>query len=162
MPAASGTGLTFKWVKNNTDTVRTISAVTADTLTLTGVPASDNNATYKVVVSNPISQVISNSVALTVVGIVPGSAGNSFGVWTSGHSLLLHFPEGLPEFSVTVTDLWGRTVWSHVVTAGTRDITWNETAVGKQKTSSGTYVVRVALNAKPSSLLLERKVLLAH
>jgi len=159
---ATGTNLTFKWVKNNTDTVKVGTAVSSDTLTLTGVPVSDNNATYKVVVSNPLNQVISNSVALTVVGILPGGARNTLGVWASGHSLLFHFPEGLPALRVSIMDLWGRTVWSRTLAAGTREMTWNENGSNKRKTSSGTYIIRVAPNAKPSSLLLERKVQISH
>ena len=159
---ATGTNLTFKWVKNNTDTLKVATGVTSDTLTLTNVPPTDNSATYKVVISNPLNQVVSNSVSLTVVGILSGSARGSLGMWTSGHALQFRFPEGMPALRVSVMDLWGRAVWSHTVASGTREMTWNENNSTSGRTPSGIYLVRVALNSKPSSLLLERKILLTR
>ena len=53
-------------MKNNTDTVRTVSGVAFDSLTLPNVPVSDNNATYKVIVSNNIGSAVSAFATLTV------------------------------------------------------------------------------------------------
>ena len=62
---------TYKWVKNGTDTVRTTtnSSSITDTLALTNVPKSDNNATYKCLLINGTGQSISLAAALTVYGL---------------------------------------------------------------------------------------------
>ena len=160
--SATGTNLTFKWVKNNTDTVRTITGTNADTLTLTNLPVSDNNASYKVVISNPLNQVVSNSVTLTVVGILPGTGRNTMAILASGSSLQFRFPDGMPALRLSVMDVWGRTVWSHTTAAGTREMAWNGNATAHRSASSGIYIARVAPAAKPAAPLLERKILLAR
>jgi len=69
---ASGTApLTYQWQKNNTN----ISGATSASYTTPATVSGDNNSTFRVIVSNPVTSVTSNSATLAVnpVSNTPGT-----------------------------------------------------------------------------------------
>jgi len=155
-----GTGpFTYKWVKNGTDTVSTrTSAALTDTLRLTSVSSADNGSSYKVVVSNVAGQVISNTAGITVPLLVNVKVRS--GIRTLGSSILFSLPPEAASARLSISDMWGRTVWSRTLGNGVSEATWN----GVGSTSQGMYWVRMELrDAQQRPIgVLQRRITYVH
>ena len=157
---------TYKWVKNNTDTVRNTTAMssvnpnsTTDSLALSSVQFADSG-NYKCVVKNSVNQVISNTVRLTVapVSILPGiSRGGSVTAELSGNTIVFRVPEGLSDVRLSVMDVWGRTLWSSIIAAGHRDASWN-TKTNGGSLAGGVYLIRLTDRRQSSRVFAESRM----
>jgi biopolymer transport protein ExbB len=80
----------------------------------------------------------------------------------NGHSFEIPASLGADKATMTVTDAYGRTVWSKSIRpSAVRSITWNGTTTRGAKASAGAYVITVtALNGLQSTRLLEEAVTL--
>ncbi|HAO99917.1 MAG TPA: hypothetical protein DCQ83_07725 [Fibrobacteres bacterium] len=156
---ATGTSpITYKWVKNNTDTV---SGAVTDTLTLTNVQRADSG-TYKCVARNVAGTGVSNNARLTVnpVGILPGFAKPGFAIRSAGSSFVFRIPSGDADVRITVVDAWGREVWGRKVSAGERpmDVNWNGLSVNGGKIATGVYVARILMQDAGGEVAAQRTI----
>ncbi len=160
--ATGTTPRTYKWVKNNTDTLTNPSAST-DTLILANVQVADSG-TYKCVVRNVAGQAVSNAARLTVtpVAIVIQKLSGSMGVHASGSIVTFSFPSTASGVQVSVRDVLGHNVWSRKAVAGATEISWDRKA-GGNSAQPGIYYVRVSADVGgKSKILAESKLALTR
>ena len=77
-------------------------------------------------------------------------------------SFSFRIPSTTSGAEISVMDVWGRTVWSHKVTASEREVSWDPAS--GHSTASGVYVLRLLLmdeNHKPG-LAVVSKIILAQ
>jgi biopolymer transport protein ExbB len=88
-------------------------------------------------------------------GILDFSARHDgFGIHMIGSSVVFRLPPGLAAGArVSVTDVWGRTVWSRTVVVGTGELSWNGKA-GGNIAAHGIYFVRLSANADGKSRVI--------
>ncbi len=122
--------------------------------------------TFRAAASNSvgIGDTSAASAAFTPVSILPGS----FVLQATGSAQPFTFVlsqdaiASTDAFTMTISDVWGRTVWSrtvHPARDGSRELTWNSRNTSGQVVSSGMYVVRVTMqNGANATNFIERTV----
>jgi hypothetical protein len=156
-PGTSAGTLSYQWRKGTTNLANggRISGATSATLTLTGTLAADSGS-YNVVVTRTLTATTttttSNSAVLTTtpVGIQPGSF--VFRVNGGNNPYTFTLPAGATgsdEITMSINDIWGRTVWSKSVrpSSGSKatEVSWNGGTSNGRQASAGMYVVRIAV-----------------
>ena len=115
--------------------------------------------TFTATATNSVGTSVASTVSGSVTtGIMGFSAKNGFGIHMSGSSVVFHFPAEVSGARISVMDIWGRTVWSQAVGAGTAELSWN----GRTERGAavrGIYLVRLTEN-RSSKVLAESKVML--
>jgi flagellar hook assembly protein FlgD len=92
-----------------------------------------------------------------------GAAGFTAKPLGSGLMFEIHGADDSRRARVSLVDMWGRTVWSHVAAtsaSGTSRVQWDGRANNGRAVSSGVYVARVILTDANGKTLrtLERKI----
>ncbi len=89
------------------------------------------------------------SAALTPSSLLPGTFAIHMTGAMNGYSFVLS-PEAIASteaFTMSISDIWGRTVWSktvHPARDNTRELSWNGRNTSGQQVSAGMYLVRVS------------------
>jgi hypothetical protein len=149
--ATGGAAITGYLARATQDTAKSCVWFTgALTCTVTGLT---NGTAYTFVVraSNSAGNgAFSNPSGSVTVGILPGS---SFSIRVTGRAKPFAFtltPEAAASteaLTMTISDMYGRTVWSNTVNPkreGTTKIVWNGRATTGRAVSAGVYIVRVS------------------
>jgi hypothetical protein len=85
------------------------------------------------------------------------------GAKPQGSGLLFSLPERSSKSRLSVSDMWGRTVWSRVVDANTASVSWNGASYTGQTVARGMYLARlVPVEEARQSAVWEAKVALTR
>ncbi len=164
--ATGSNPLTYKWVKNNVDTLSNtgvFSGATTDTLKFTNAQISDTG-TFKCVVRNVAGQAVTNTAHLfsAEVGISRGFINGNFAIQNLGSSVKFHLPDGISSARVSVMDVWGRIVWNKTAGGGVHELVWDG-KVNEGRPVTGIYFARMTTDdGKNSRILAESKITLVH
>jgi hypothetical protein len=138
-----------------------------DEVRVHGVSRDSNWARLEYQNQRPAGQTLVSLVDTIPTAIAPPGRTETaagFGMKPLGAGLLFEVPEhkAARKIIVSLSDMWGRTVWSHTAgnAAGTSRIIWNGRAPNGGLVSSGVYVARVVMLDAANKPLrsIERKI----